>query len=105
MMTFTSSMTVLVIGRIFAGLAIGITSMNAPLYISEVCPTEIRGRVIAIYTFSVVFGQFLANILALMLVEIKFGWRLLVSVSVIIALIQLVGTIFLPESPRWLANN
>lgn len=67
-MASTDSMSILVIGRLTEGIAIGIASMNAPLYISEVCPIEIRGRVVALYTLSVVFGQFFSNVIALLLI-------------------------------------
>ncbi len=56
LMSLANQQNVLVIGRLIAGVATGIASMNVPIYISEICPIEMRGRVIAIYTFLVVFG-------------------------------------------------
>lgn len=58
---------ILIFSRLLIGVATGITSLNVPIYISEVLPTEMRGRVIAINTFLVVFGTFLANIIILFL--------------------------------------
>lgn len=55
-MSLTKQYTGLITGRLIAGVATGIASMNVPIYISEICPIEMRGRVIAIYTFLVVFG-------------------------------------------------
>jgi MFS family permease len=43
-------------GRLLVGLAIGVTSMNVPIYISEIVPNEVRGRFVAWYTFLVVAG-------------------------------------------------
>ena len=43
-------------GRFIIGLAIGVTSMNVPIYISEMVPNELRGRFVAWYTFTVVLG-------------------------------------------------
>ena len=59
--------TVLYIGRIFIGVAIGVTSMNVPIYISEIVPNEVRGRFVTWYTFLVVAGQLTANIVSLVL--------------------------------------
>ena len=56
---------VLVLGRMLIGFAIGVTSMNVPIYISEICPIELRGRVVAIYQVLTVLGNFLANIFGL----------------------------------------
>lgn len=86
-MATTNNIIVLVIGRLIEGIAIGIASMNAPLYISEVCPMEIRGKVVALYTLSVVFGQFFSNVIALILLKFSFGWRILISISVLVAVI------------------
>lgn len=57
--------TMLFFGRIFIGFGTGITSLNVPIYISEICPTEMKSRVIAIYSFLFVFGAFLANVVIL----------------------------------------
>jgi len=46
----------LYLGRLFIGIAIGVTSMNVPIYISEIVPNEVRGRFVAWYTFLVVAG-------------------------------------------------
>ena len=54
-------------GRIFIGIAIGVTSMNVPIYISEIVPNEFRGRFVAWYTFIVVFGVMTANVVSLIL--------------------------------------
>lgn len=110
-MALTNTMAGLISGRVLAGIATGIASMNVPLYISEICPIQMRGRVIAIYSFLVVFGQFFSLIMGFVLLTqdddgtdtIK--WRILVSIGVIVAVIQLFGVIFLPDSPRWLANK
>ena len=57
------------IGRLFIGVAIGVTSMNVPVYLTEICPISLRGKLVAFFTFLVVFGQLIANIMALILGE------------------------------------
>ena len=88
-MSFTSSIAGLITGRLFAGIATGIASMNVPLYISEICPIEMRGRVIAIYTFLVVFGQFFSLImgLALLTTDENIKWRILVMIGVSVSVL------------------
>lgn len=98
---FAPSFTVLLVARFIIGLAVGIASFVAPLYLSEIAPFKIRGRLIAMYQLMITIGilaMFLSNA-ALM----HFGsWRLMMSVIAIPALVMFVGALFLPESPRWL---
>ena len=67
LMVLAPVMNILIISRLMIGIATGITSLNVPIYITEVLPQEMRGRVIAIYTFLVVFGTFMANIIILLI--------------------------------------
>jgi len=91
------------IGRFIVGLAIGVTSMNVPIYISEVVPNELRGRFVAWYTFSVVVGQFAANVASLILGR-RIVW--IYSIGEFFVIIQIIGILLVvPESPRWLAKN
>lgn len=55
----------LYLARILIGFGTGITSLNVPIYISEICPSEMKSRVIAIYSFLCVFGTFIANVIIL----------------------------------------
>jgi MFS family permease len=105
MMVIAPGMNILIFSRVLIGVATGITSLNVPIYISEVCPTEMRGRVVAIYTFLVVFGTFLANVIILFMPFKGYDWRILESVALVIVVAQFLGVYYLPDSPRWLANN
>jgi MFS family permease len=82
-MVLAPVMNILIISRLLMGVATGITSLNVPIYISEVCPTEMRGRVIAIYTFLVVFGTFLANVIILLVPVESYDWRILESIAIV----------------------
>ena len=64
---YVYSVKVIFFGRLMIGIAIGVTSMNVPIYITEICPISLRGKLVANYTFSVVFGNLIANIVALVL--------------------------------------
>ena len=98
---FAPTYTVLLIARFIIGLAVGIASFVAPLYLSEIAPYKIRGRLIAMYQLMITIGilaMFLSNAAL-----IHFGsWRLMMSVIAIPALVMFIGALFLPESPRWL---
>jgi SP family myo-inositol transporter-like MFS transporter 13 len=90
------------VGRLIIGFSIGIASMNLPLYISEICPTAVRGRVVALYTFLVIIGQLLANIFSLLVAN---EWKILLGVNTLISVLQFILMRWIPESPRWLASQ
>lgn len=94
---------VLYIGRIFIGIAIGITSMNVPIYISEIVPNEVRGRFVAWYTLTVVAGQLCSNVVSLIL---KDKFIVIIWIGEVVVIVQMISIFFvIPESPRWLAKN
>ena len=94
---------VLYMGRIFIGIAIGVTSMNVPIYISEIVPNEVRGRFVTWYTFLIVAGQLFANVVSLIL---KDNFVIIFWIGEIFVIAQILMIFFIiPESPRWLAKN
>ncbi|NIF21194.1 sugar porter family MFS transporter [Candidatus Pantoea multigeneris] len=92
----------LITARVLLGLAVGIASYTAPLYLSEIAPENIRGSMISLYQLMITIG-----ILVAFLSDTAFSftgnWRWMLGVITIPALLLLVGVIFLPNSPRWLA--
>lgn len=96
------SATWLVLSRLIIGVAIGIASFVAPMYLSEISPPRSRGLIVALNQLAITLG-----ILASYVVDYAFEpggrWRWMLGVGVIPAIILLVGMLVMPESPRWLA--
>ncbi len=101
-MALATNLWELVLGRAVIGLAIGVASMIAPLYLSEVAPPNLRGRLVTLNVLFCTGGQCIAGIVDGALASTHDGWRLMLGLSALPALLQLIGCFFLPESPRWL---
>ncbi|XP_041349243.1 proton myo-inositol cotransporter-like [Gigantopelta aegis] len=81
----------------------GITSMIVPVYIAESSPSAIRGRLVTLNQLFICIGILLSSIIAgLFSVYRETGWRYMLGLGALPALVQFVAFIFLPESPRWL---
>ncbi|KAI9499214.1 general substrate transporter [Zychaea mexicana] len=91
---------VLLFGRLVVGVGVGMSSMLVPVYISEVSPRQIRGRLTTLNTLVVTFGQVIAYVINIAFANVHDGWRYMFGLAGIPALIQLVVMPFLPESPR-----
>ncbi|KAI4297636.1 hypothetical protein L6164_037518 [Bauhinia variegata] len=101
-MAVSPNSVVLLVGRLFVGLGVGMASMTAPLYISEVSPTKVRGSLVGLNAFFITGGQFLAYCINLAFTKVIGTWRWMLGVAAAPAFLQFVLMIFLPESPRWL---
>ncbi|MCL7754777.1 sugar porter family MFS transporter [Polaribacter sp. Z022] len=107
---FPQSVSMLVFFRILGGLGIGIASMNAPMYIAEIAPSNIRGRMVTYYQLAIVIGFFVVFLVTYFIgnnltvtENIEFGWRRMFW-SELIPSILFLGLLFVvPKSPRWLA--
>jgi MFS transporter, SP family, galactose:H+ symporter len=95
--------------RLFLGVAVGVASFTAPLYLSETSPRKVRGSLISMYQLMITIGILLAFLSNTWLASyLTFRgmtgghWRLMLGVVAIPAVIMFVGVLFLPESPRWL---
>ena len=107
---FPQSVTMLVIFRIIGGLGIGVASMNAPMYIAEIAPSNIRGRMVTYYQLAIVIGFFVVFLATYFIgngltqaENIEFGWRRMFWSELIPSFLFLILLFFVPKSPRWLA--
>jgi len=91
----------LIICRLFIGVAIGIASFVAPLYISEISPPKIRGALVSFNQLMITCGIVLSYI-ADYLLSADAAWRWMFAFGAVPAIILGIGMFFLPYSPRWL---
>jgi len=93
--------------RFIGGVGIGVSSVVAPTYISEISTPKTRGRLVALYQFNIVFGILIAFLSNYFLEG--FGgandWRWMLGVLAIPALIYTIMVFYVPESPRWLITK
>jgi SP family arabinose:H+ symporter-like MFS transporter len=117
------SHTELIIYRLIGGLGVGVASMLSPLYISEVSPANIRGRMVALYQFAITLGILCAYFANALLLEdggstdsftegsllhkvfVSEVWRSMFGSEAIPALLFLGAMFLVPESPRWYASK
>ena len=108
-MWFAASLTQFVIWRLIGGLGIGAASIIAPMYIAEIAPARLRGRLVTLYQLGIVLG-ILAAVFVNMLIQrmgdeawnTTTGWRWMFLVGVVPALLFGITIIPAVESPRWL---
>ncbi|MDH6306531.1 SP family galactose:H+ symporter-like MFS transporter [Parabacteroides sp. PF5-5] len=97
----------LILSRLFLGIAIGISSFAVPLYIAEISPTQIRGRLVSMFQLMITIGILVSYFSDLLFANEQdiTCWRPMFYIGVIPALILLIGMSFMPESPRWLMSK
>lgn len=94
------------VARFIGGLGVGISTVAAPLFISEIAPAEIRGRLAGMFQFNIVFGILVAFASNAALGSIgDDAWRWMLGVEAIPALVYSLLCFGLPESPRWLIGR
>lgn len=96
------SVQTMIIGRLLAGIGIGITSAVVPLYISEISPTEIRGALGSVNQLFICIGILAALLAGLPLVGNPIWWRTMFGITVVPSVLLALGMTISPESPRWL---
>jgi SP family galactose:H+ symporter-like MFS transporter len=98
---FSWNIESLIVARVVLGVAIGIATFTAPLYISEIAPPEKRGSMISTYQLMITIG-ILAAFLSDTLLSYSGAWRWMLGIVAIPGLLFLIGVTRLPNSPRWL---
>ncbi len=103
------SISLMVFFRILGGIAIGIASMNAPMYIAEIAPAEKRGNLVTYYQLAIVIGFFIVFLITYFIgnsmteeQNIQYGWRQMFWSELVPALAFLFLLFLVPKSPRWL---
>jgi len=98
---FSPNVAMLIIARAIIGVAIGFTSVTAPVYVSELAPPQSRGMLIGLYQFALTVGIALADLVGYWL-STQQAWRLMFGIGVVPTLFFLGVILAVPESPRWL---
>lgn len=89
--------------RFLGGLGVGVSTIAAPAYISEIAPAKNRGRLVGLYQFNIVFGILIAFLSNYLLSDLgENAWRYMMGVEAIPAVIYTLMTFGIPKSPRWL---
>lgn len=105
-MAFSPNRDFFIAARFVAGTGVGMASMLSPLYIAEIAPTKIRGRMVAINQLTIVLGILITNLVNYSLrnngVE---AWRWMFGLGAVPSGLFLAGALWLPESTRWLLKN
>ncbi|KAI8096432.1 general substrate transporter [Halteromyces radiatus] len=101
-MTLAPSIPLLMVGRFLAGMGGGVVTVVVPAYISECVPKQMRGLFGTLNQLAIVTGIMISQIAGMML---ETGWRWILLIGVIIAVLQLVLLPFCVDSPRYLASK
>ncbi|MBC7628833.1 sugar porter family MFS transporter, partial [Ferruginibacter sp.] len=102
-MAMAPSRDIFIIARFFAGAGVGMASMLSPLYIAEIAPAHIRGRMVAINQLTIVIGILITNLVNYSLRNNGTdAWRWMFGLGAVPSTLFILGVLWLPESPRWL---
>jgi MFS transporter, SP family, arabinose:H+ symporter len=117
----SNSFNMFIFFRIFGGLGIGLASNLSPMYIAEIAPKTMRGKLVSINQFTIVIGILLAQFVNWQIADTvpvnftdteilaswngQMGWRWMFWMELIPAILFMLFMFIVPESPRWLAKN
>ncbi len=106
------SLTEFVLARILTGIGVGMASMLSPLYIAEVSPARIRGRLVSVNQFAIVSGIMIVYFVNALVASLgddpwneQYGWRWMFASGAFPAVVFLALLCVVPESPRWLTKQ
>lgn len=92
--------------RFMAGIGVGMASMLSPMYIAEISPAHLRGRMVAINQLTVVIGILVTNLVNYSLRNVgEDAWRWMFGLGLLPSALFFIGALWLPESPRWLVGK
>ncbi len=96
---------ILILSRVFLGTAVGGASALVPVYLAEMAPARLRGSLSTLNQLMITIGILTAYIINFAFANAHWNWRLMLGFATIPAVILFAGTVFLPESPRWLISK
>jgi MFS transporter, SP family, galactose:H+ symporter len=99
------NIAILLIGRFFVGLAIGVASMLTPLYLAEISPARDRGAIVSLNQLCITSGILVSYLVGFALAGVTGGWRWMLALGAVPGIMLSIGMLILPESPRWLAGH
>ncbi len=106
------NITEFIIFRIIGGIGVGAASMTSPMYIAEMSPANIRGRMVSLNQFAIIAGMLVVYFVNYFIAggnemdwNVQYGWRWMFGSEAIPAVLLLVLMFFVPETPRWLAKQ
>jgi sugar porter (SP) family MFS transporter len=105
-MALSPSRDLFIASRFCAGIGVGMASMLSPMYIAEVSPAHLRGRMVAINQLTIVIGILVTNLVNYTLRNNgEDAWRWMFGLGFIPSALFFIGALWLPESPRWLVKS
>ncbi len=105
-MAFAPGRDFFIASRFAAGIGVGMASMLSPMYIAEISPAHLRGRMVAINQLTIVLGILITNLVNYTLRNTgDDSWRWMFGLGAVPAGLFFLGALFLPESPRWLMKS
>ncbi len=106
------NITEFIIFRFIGGLGVGAASMVSPMYIAEITPARIRGRMVSVNQFAIIFGMLVVYFVNYFIARggdenwnTQTGWRWMFGSEALPSLLLLVLIMVVPESPRWLTKQ
>lgn len=102
---FAPNVYVLIISRIFVGLAVGIVNFVIPLYLSEIAPKAVRGTLVSLYQWAITAGILFSYAINSAFANSVFSWRWMLLAGVLPGLVLLIGMSFMSDTPRWLISK
>ncbi|GAA6040499.1 hypothetical protein JCM8097_005435 [Rhodosporidiobolus ruineniae] len=94
-----------IFGRILVGIAVGLASMTLPVYLAEISPAALRGRLVASNVVFVTGGQVVAYLVDAVFYNVPSGWRYMFGFGAVPPVVQLCLSFSMPESPRFLLQR
>jgi SP family xylose:H+ symportor-like MFS transporter len=109
---FPNSLAAFVVFRFLGGVGVGAASMSSPMYIAELSPARIRGRMVSLNQLAIVFGMLAVYFVNYFIAglgdeawNVRVGWRWMFASETLPAMALLVLLLLVPESPRWLTQQ